>query len=639
MSMWRIVAALAVFWLGSGAVGQVDPRIDESTGRDLANYPPARHFDHVHMRLELDIPDMSRRELTGRQTLTLTPIGRAREQVHLDAVGLSIRGVTLEGRAQPFVYDGHDLIVNLDREIALGETVEVTIDYAGSFKHATGAGLTWTEGNPDRASLTDRSAQIHSQGQTEYNSHWFPCHDSPNEQLTSEMIVTVDSDFQVCSNGRLVSTDPAGDERTRWHWLQDKPHSTYLVVLVVGRFALIGLGGADWDRPELPLTVYAPVGFADRMAEKFGVTGEMIEFFEELLDEPFPWDKYAQLVVREFAAGAMENTSASTFHQGMSLYDDIEDVIAHEVVHQWFGDLVAYKSWEHLWLGEGWATFGEALWAEHAAGEEGREAYHEVIFRNLSMSRVSRTYAPTYPGLASKQYASAEQTFMKADNPYSKGALVLHMLRMRLGDEVFFEGAAEYIDRYKFSAVETDDFRRTLEDVSGQSLERFFRQWVEQPGIPQLRLTMDWEAGRLVIGAEQVQRIDEHNPAYAFVLPFYVEFEDGSGHYVYMPMETREAEASFELERKPSGVTFDPNLRIAAQARVIKPLAMWMHQIEHGRTLAARARAVEAIAALDDVAGQAALARACEREPALAPIAERSAARRLSPVLAGEEAR
>ena len=633
-------AAALLLPVATAALAQQDPRIDASTGADRAHYPPARHLDHLHLRLEIDIPDMDDRRLSARETLTVTPIGRARDEVRLDAVGLEIGGVRVRGRTQAFEHDGREMRIRLDKPIEMGETVDVVIDYEGRFPHASGSGLTWTLGNPDAASLTDRSPQIHTQGQPESNSLWFPCHDFPNERLTTELIVTVDDDYQVCANGRLVSRDATEDGRTTWRWLQDKPHSTYLVVMVVGRFAVIGLGGNDWDRPEVPLTVYAPVGFAETITERFSATPRMIRHFETLFDEPYPWDKYAQLLVRRFAAGAMENTSATTFNQGLAMAGDVDGIIAHELVHQWMGDLVAYESWEHLWLGEGWATFGEALWAEaDAPPGESRDAYYRVMYSQLGATRINDTFAPRFPGLASRYYPEPDSNFYKPNNPYTKGALVLHMLRMRLGDEVFFGAVADYIDRYKFETVETDDFRRVLEEASGQSLERFFRQWVVQPGMPHVSVELDWDAdaGRLTVAAEQTQRIDADNPAYAFVLPIYLTFEDGSGRYVYLPMETRTAEAGFDLDAEPVEADVDPNMRVAAHARVTKPLAMWLRQVEHGPTLIARARAAEVLGAFDDPLSLAAVERARAADPFLGAVADAHAARRLGSGVARSE--
>lgn len=562
----RVVTAAVA--LPAAVAAAQNGRIEPDTGRDLAHWPPPRHFDHIHMVLQLDIPDMHVRHFHGRMALSIEAIGRERDRLVLDAVGLDIHGVTADGRPQPFEYDGQQLVVHLHPPVRAGEQVAIQVNYSARAEHASGAGLTWTLGDPQADSLTARSPQIHSQGQPESNRTWFPCHDFPNEQLTCELIVTVDSDYQVCANGRLVDRRLEPDGRSTWYWVQDQPLSAYLVALVIGRFTIVDVGGPTSARPGLPMPVYVPAGMGARARDVFGRTPDMVAYFESLFDEPYPFDKYAQAVVRNFRAGAMENTSLVTFAGG-ALYwgEDAETIIAHELAHHWFGDMVFYRSWEHLWLGEGWATFAEALWTEHTRG---RSAYLRRIREFLVSQTANDTTAPSHPALVSNHYPMPDANFFKANNPYTLGALVLHMLRERLGDEVFFDGVRQFIDRYRFRTAETDDFRRVLEEVSGQSLERFFRQWCYQPGLPRFEVDLDWtsEPGVLLARARQAQTIDGDNPAYAVEIPLYVQYEDGQGQYVYLPTETIEASARFELGREPIDVLVDPNITIAARWRV-----------------------------------------------------------------------
>ncbi len=605
-----------------GSAPASDPRIDED-GRDRAVYPPARHFDHLHMRLAIDIPSMSEPVFHAVETLTVTPIGKPRDTLVLNATQMTIEAVTQNGRPIPYTHDRGFLTISFPRPIELGASAEAVIEYTKDFGKSRGTGLTWSDGDPDHVSETDRAPQIHSQGQPEFNRSWFACHDFPNERLTTELLVTVEDGFQVCSNGRLVSQKRAeggAGGRSTWHWLQDKPHAAYLVVLVVGKFSIVGLDArsAILSRP-IPMYLYAPIGSEDSAQAAYARTPEMIAFFERWFDEPYPWDKYAQLLVRDFMAGGMENTSATTMQDGSAYADpgSQDGIIVHEATHQWMGDLVTYKSWEHTWLSEGWATYAEALWAEHDAGAGGddpakaRRAYQRRISGLIATERLTnRTFAPTFPALASNRYNSPMEVFVRANNVYSKGAVVLHMLRVRLGDEVFQRAVREYIDRYKLKEVETDDFRRVLEEVSGLSLERFFEQWIRRPGTPRVVFEYSWDdaASELTVSAEQTQQIDADNPAFALSFPIETEFEGGEIRRVIFDIDTKTATRTFKLPAKPAELTVDPDLSTAAWTRVRKPLSMWLRQLDHESHFA-RLQAVEHLSLFDDRAAGEALRR------------------------------
>jgi aminopeptidase N len=172
----------------------------------------------------------------------------------------------------------------------------------------------------------------------------------------------------------------------------------------------------------------------------------------------------------------------------------------------------------------------------------------------------------------SNRYTEEMQVMGKPDDVYGKGALVLHMLRMRLGDEAFFAATREYLNRYKFKHATSDDFRRVLEDVSGQNLDRFFTQWTLRPGLPRLGVSYEYDdqSKVLKIGVEQTQRIDADNPAYAFSLPFYVRYPSGGGEYLYIDTDVRSTEATFEIKERPSGIRVDPQLTVAAPHTVTK---------------------------------------------------------------------
>jgi aminopeptidase N len=561
-----------------------DPRINPETGRFLASWPKDRLFDHIHMILDLDIPDINKAYLDAVETLAVSPLGVPRGAITLDCRGPQVSQVTCNGQPCKFDQPENKLVITFPKALQLGEKADLVIHYTLDYKDGkTGEGLTFSPGKSDGGSLTTQNTQIHAQGEAELNSLWFPCLDHPSEKLTTEVIVTVEEGYEVVSNGHLVSKTNPVPGRTRWHWSQDKPHSNYLVTLVVGKLAVVEVGGPDTGRPGLSMPVFVPFGREDNVKKSFANTPDMVAFFEKTFGVPYPWDKYAQCLVRDFAAGGMENTSCTLLTVGTSRANERgqqDDLISHELAHQWFGDLVTCRSWDHLWLNEGWASFCEALWNEHKGSltspEKARSAYLRTI-KGFARGQIARnnTSAPSAPAIVSNRFTDPDRVFMKTDDPYGKGAVILHMLRQRLGDEAFFKGTHNYLEKYRFSTAETDDFRRCLEAASGQSLERFFCQWCDRPGLPRLEIDESWDAEKkeLKVSVEQTQTINAQNPAYAFSLPVFVKLPDDTTRWLYIDMDGKTASATMALPDKPTEISIDPNLTVLAGTETRKELS------------------------------------------------------------------
>jgi aminopeptidase N len=593
-------------------IGSFDP----ATGRDLRTYPPSPYADFQHMTLRIDIPDMNTPRLKAVQNLRFVPVGRAMSTLVLDAKLLDIAKVQSSGRSVTFSHDGRTLAVTFEPALPPGEAAEIETTYTVDDPPR---GLTWT---PESPAWPGRPAQLHTQGQAEDNSYWFPCHDSPNDRLTTELIVTVPSGYLVSSNGRLVAPSRFTEMgRTTFHWLQDKPHVPYLVSLIVGKFDIQNVARAGRDR--IPMPVYVPPGRGGDIKVTYGNTPRMVDVFERRTGQAYPWDQYAQLVVWNFSAGGMENTSATTMYDtaifsAETIRDgDLDGLISHELAHQWFGDLITCKSWEHIWLNEGFATYFTNLWWEE---RDGRDGYMAGVLGNFdSVVGRDKADAPYQPAMVSKDYRDPWETFRKAANPYPKGASILHMLRVKLGDEVFFRGLAAYVQKFKFREVETNDLRRTLEDVSGESLEQFFEQWCYRPGVPEVHLKATWnpETSELAFAAEQKQTVNGHNPAFAFDLPIWVDAESGSRPLGVVRIDARENQAVFKLPAEPAMIVIDPELSVLADVRFEQPVRRWLAQLERGPTLPARVRAARELAADGSAIGASILQRvaADEREP------------------------
>ncbi|MBC7833527.1 MAG: HEAT repeat domain-containing protein [Phycisphaerales bacterium] len=613
---------------------------DQTSGRALFNYPPHRAIDIDHMRLQLVIPDMNTPRLHAQAELNVRALGSPASLITLDAAEMQIASVTICLDTDPdvchagmFSYDGRTLSVPVDPPLPVGEPATITIEYA---LNDPPEGLLWT---PESPAWPGRAAQIHTQGEPESNRYWFPTHDSPNERITSEVIAWVPKGYIVSSNGRqldesrgnrrapmLGDTSLDAAEFSHFHFDQNKPHAPYLVSLVVGKFDVVDIGSR-----RLPMPVYAPQGRGELVKQTYGHTPEMIDVFSRLFDEPYPWDKYAQVVVWNFGWGGMENTSATTMYDTAvldktSLLDgDLDGLISHELGHQWFGDLVTCNSWEHIWLNEGFATYLSHLWFEH---HDGADAYQAGVWADYAgIIANDHPSAPFQPAMVSKQYDHPWEVFRRAANPYPKGASILHMLREKLGDEIFFKGVALYIDRHKCwrpapseagaregpqvnakmppwsgGTAETHDFRKALEAVSGLSLERFFNQWCERPGVPHLSIASSYSegSGELTLSIEQVQNIDGYNPAFLFELPFHVRCADGTVLVPRIAMDERSASITISVPSAPAFVAVDPNLAVLAKLNVTQHAPdAWLAQLRSGPTLASRLQALDGLVTTD----------------------------------------
>lgn len=465
----------------------------QSNAERMANdrYSRDHDFDLVHQRIELAGFDWDSLRFTGRVTTTLRALRPAFDSVVLDAGALlEVTGVSAgRGRAALRFQQVRDtLVVYLARPVGFGDTVRFVVDYRGRVEN--GRGLTFIEGD---TAAPARPRQIWSQGEDDNNHEWFPTYDFPNDRTTWELIATVPRGFTAVSNGRLVADRTRADGHRTMHWRQDQPAVTYLVSLIVA--PLVRLRDA-WRG--VPVDYYVYAADSARGRALFRVTPDMIEVFSRLTGVPYPWPKYAQTTVADFFGG-MENVSAST------LVDWIPDarayvdrpwyqhiLIPHELAHQWFGDYVTTANWANMWLNEGFAEFlpGQ-YWRTRRGAAAGDEYYLDEYRQYREIDRRRRM-----PVAA-----------LGSNNIYPKGALVLEMLRKRLGDARFWAGVQRYLRSHALGVATTDDLRQALLLETGENLEEFFGQWVYGAGHPEFRVSATWDSSLalLTLGVSQVQ--------------------------------------------------------------------------------------------------------------------------------------
>ena len=538
----------------------------------------SREFHALHYRLEIAL-DHRGKSVAGTVGIRLTPLAGPLDSVVLDAVDMNIRSVCLEG-GKPLAYRNMSpgLTIHLDRTYAYGETLAVRIGYSCSpskglyFIYADSGG--------------GRHDQIWSQGEDMDNRYWFPCYDYPNDKATSEVIGTVPADWTLLSNGRLVGETRDTKRNTRtFHWVQSKPHSTYLVMVAAGRYAIIREKFRN-----IPVDYYMYPEDTAKWRTSFGRTPAMIRFFEEKTGIPYPWEKFDQIIIDDFMWGGMENTTAVTLNDACvvgpraALDFPSDPVVAHELAHMWFGDLVTARDWTHLWLNEGFATYCENLWTEATRGEDAFQ--YDMINASFSIRGDDRM-------LGRKPIVSHDSHPV---NLYARGAWVLNMLRSLLGDEAFFRGLHYYLTRFQYANAETDEFRLAMEDATGRSLDWFFREWVFGAGLPKLEVTKSWngETRTLQLVVRQTQQVDSLTGYFRFPLGVECTTERGKTARTFW-VSGKEDTLTMPLDGPPLMVIADKGYRLLKEMRFPKSEAENIYQLSHAADIADRITAARSL--------------------------------------------
>ncbi len=543
----------------------------------------------------------------GKATYTIAATGQRVESLRLDAADMEIIAVHGDdGKPLEWSVDGEVLQIRLREAIGpcAADQPATPLQFSIEYRvRAPKQGMRFSVGIPAVDGQSGMPAEIHTQGEAQSNHYWFPVHDFPNIRMATEMVVDVPAGVSVSSNGRLIEHRTEGN-REIWHWLQEKPHVPYLVSLVAGNFQRTELPAPISG---VPMSVWTRPSHAGLVRATYANTDRMIECFEKAFGTRYPWDRYDQLVVRNFSAGGMENTSATSMNSGAVMDEtallegDLDGLISHELCHQWTGDLMTCKSWDHLWLNEGWATYGTALWMEQRDGADG---YYDQVLGNAGVANGDSGIpqgepAITPPAMCSRVYSNPSETFGRAANPYPKGGSILHMLRRLLGDDIFFRGVRLYVSRFAGKCVETSDFRQCLEEVSGRSLEQFFAQWCFQPGCPVVKVATKYDAGSRVLTIEVEQK--NRNPAtgpMTFSLPVLVRTAS-SERTVAIAVSSATAQRQVELDGPPTMVAVDPMLDVLKVLEVSQATPLLIEQMKNGPTSASRRQAVRALKATE----------------------------------------
>ena len=565
---------------------------------DKVQYAPDRPADVRHVKLEITL-DFEQETISGTAYTTFSTLYEEARTITFDAVELQIEKVALAGGVDlAYSTPNKKLIVTLDRPYHHGEEFTIAITYHARPR----TGLHFVKPAPEDPT---RPVQAWTFGQPRYHSYWFPCHDSPNDRATTEIIVTVPAQFLTVSNGKLLSVTDNGATKTH-HWRHDIQHAAYLISLVVADFAVI-----EDNYKGKPVNYYVRKDRKDDAPLLMSKTPAMMAFYSDFTGVEYPYDKYDQTVV-ELYTGAMEHTTATT-HSFSLLPDrraaldiDLVPVVAHELAHQWFGDLVTCRDWANGWLNEGFATYFEELWGEHDLGSD---------WFKYSMLEVKKDYLQEdnnyrRPVVYHVYHDHGFELFDR--HLYNKGGWVLHMLRHQLGNTTFRRVIKAYLERYREKEVITADLERTVEEVSGRSMAQFFQQWIYSGGYPALEVRHSWDGERhmLQLKIKQTQKVDDLTPCFVTPLDLMITVptSDGAAKDEHttetrsMPLrvtlgEDGQVEQSFyvPLEREPLMIRIDPDGWLLKTLKFERPTHMLRYQLAHDPDVLGRIEAAESL--------------------------------------------
>ena len=553
---------------------------------DHRKYAPDREIDILHLALDVT-PDFKQRTIAGKATLKFKPIARPFQELKLDAVDLAVESLTATETILGYQVTDKQIVVTFEQPIPPAKEASVTITYRAE----PASGLYFR--TPEMG-YKEGDTHLFSQGEEIEARHWYPCFDSPNEKFTSEMICRVPEGMTVVSNGRLVAEEKHPNGLVAVRWLQDKPHVNYLISLVAGYFKKV-----EDKYKDVPLAFYTPPSEINEAPNSFRDTKDIMAFFEQEIGVPYPWAKYYQVCVNDFVAGGMENTSATTltdytlFTTATENIRDSQGLVAHEMAHQWFGDLVTCKDWSHIWLNEGFATYYESLY-------EGRKNGRDAMLYELYQRARNITGIPNDTNaIVRRTYDSPREMFGYL--AYPKGGWVLHMLRSQLGEDLYRRCIKTYLERHQFDNVVTEDLRAVIEELSGRSYDQFFEQWLYHAHHPELEVTNSWdEIAKLAkVTVKQTQSLSDN--VLLFHFPLAIRFKGKFGTTDrQIQVKEKEEDFYFPLPEAPQIVRLDPDYTLLAKIKFQAPKPILDAQLADKDDAIGRLLAIDQLSAKKD---------------------------------------
>lgn len=543
-----------------------------------------RLVDIIHYKADLEI-DFNRGMVSGECTVLFSPL-RENDELSLDAIHLNIDKVSLRTAGSPqdlsFMIEDQSLLIELGQRYRPADTLTVAILY--SCQPHAGMYFQKDMANKDQYLM-------HTYGEGGLHANWLPIYSDVNDKFSTEMVITVPEPYMAISNGQLLGVNKKTKGQQTFHWKQTLPHANYLIAIYAGQFEKGELQPAFGS---IPMSYWVPTGRLREGAYAFRNTPRMVEFFSTRLNYTYPWDKYDQIAVPDYAIGAMEHTGVTghrwsvlreasaplDFAPEFHSYHDFwsaDGTIAHELAHHWFGDNLTCRNLSYIWLNESFASYCQMLWDEADLGKETLLLDRQIALDSY-LNYVAREHR-----IRPLEYHNFDMPddIYNEEHTYLKGAIVLHMLRNILGDDDFFQALHYYLNKYEFSNVESNDFKIAIEEATGQNLDWFFDDWIYNGGHPVFEVAYTYLPNHKLIdlSVKQVQPIVEGQGL--FTLPVKITIATANGkreHTLWLA----EAEEQFMLESEsaPLMVSFDGEGHLVADIRFEKDIDELLYQIE-----------------------------------------------------------
>ena len=578
--MKKLLSIFATFIIGGNAFTQTKPFV-KTLPYDSASVPREHVVDFKHLKLVAEfIPEQGK--IIGNVTHVFTPIRQSVDSIFLDAPSITIKSIQFQSKNLKWKTSPDGITLFFEQSLTWDKTDSLQISYEATPRK----GLYFVGWNDK----TNRSRkQIWTQGQGTDNRHWIPMYDEMNDKVTSEMIITMPKPYKVLSNGVKLGVSANGENQV-WHYKMNKPHAPYLIMLGIGEYeietrtAKSGLQTDLWYYPN----------WKDRVAGTYKFSTEMIDFFEKEIGVPYPWETYSQIPVQEFMYGAMENTTATVYgdffmnDERGQLDRTYIGVNAHELAHQWFGDMVTARSATHHWLQESFATHYNMLYEKEAFGQD----FFDQARRNSQNAALSASMKDLYPVASSKAGSSRW---------YPKGAFVLEMLKYIVGREAYNRTVKQYLLRNAYGNVTSNDLLIAFSETLGQSLDWFWEQWIYRGNEPYYKVEALSTSASTLFTVKQMQQLNEASTLFKMPIVFEVHFTDGTkaSNKVWVEQKTQSIEVIHPANKTVAYTLFDPNNQVMKIVEFVKPFEQLKAQAKSAEYMLDRLDAILAMEKID----------------------------------------